>query len=369
MVSSSATSKSSHSSPASTATSHSSHITIIHCHLITTTSPLKKWTPGAQERDGGDSPSGFPVIFDKELLAFLAEETNMYAVFRRAEAVAWHQANEKETAIFMGLVLLMGIVKLPSIRNCWTNSRLHNYPVFQRAMSGKRFLAILKYFHAFNCRAVPLGNTDSLIKVRPVMEYLLRLFKSVYTPTQNLSRDEGSLGWKGRLHFRVYNPMKPTKYANKVYLVAEAKSGYICNLQVYTGEKRKLEDTVGDLIQLLISHSYRLYMDNYYNSVRLCEVHLSRLVYVCGTLRLMRGAPKRLQDMAKPRRLADYALESMHRNGVHVLIWKDKKVVPMVSTMHTNATIEKTINKKEKGQDGKHHHVLHTIQKPVMVED
>ncbi|XP_050687845.1 piggyBac transposable element-derived protein 4-like [Eriocheir sinensis] len=195
----------------------------------------------------------------------------------------------------------MGIVKLPSIRDYWTNSRLHNYPVFPRAMSGKRFLAILKYLHAFNCCAVPLGNTDSLIKVRPVMEYLLRLFKSLYTPTQNLSLDEGSLGWKGRLHFRVYNPMKPTKYAIKVYLVAE--------------------------------------------------------VYVYGTLRLMRGAPKRLQDMAKPRRLADYALESMHRNGVHVLIWKDKKAVPMVSTMHTNATNEKT------------HHVLHTIQKPVMVED
>ncbi|XP_050709300.1 uncharacterized protein LOC126994095 [Eriocheir sinensis] len=52
-LSSSATSKSSHSSPASTATSYSSHITIIHCHLITTTSPLKKWTLGAQERAGG----------------------------------------------------------------------------------------------------------------------------------------------------------------------------------------------------------------------------------------------------------------------------------------------------------------------------
>lgn len=97
------------------------------------------------------------------------------------------------------------------------------------------------------------------------MNYMLDRFKAVYTPHECLSLDEGSLGWKGQLSFRVYNPMKPTTYSIKMYMVAEAKSGYILNLKVYLGEKSSIQDTVMSLMEPYLNKGYTLYMDNFYN--------------------------------------------------------------------------------------------------------
>jgi len=49
---------------------------------------------------------------------------------------------------------------------------------------------------------------------------------------------------QGCLKFRTYNPGKITKYRVLVRMVCEAVSGYICNMEIYSAEGKKLEDTV-----------------------------------------------------------------------------------------------------------------------------
>jgi len=46
------------------------------------------------------------------------------------------------------------------------------------------------------------------------------------------------------MKFRTYNPGKITKYGVLVRMVCEAVPGYICNMEIYSAEGKKLEDTV-----------------------------------------------------------------------------------------------------------------------------
>lgn len=45
--------------------------------------------------------------------------------------------------------------------------------------------------------------------------------------------------FKGRSSMKQYLPMKPIKRGFKVWVLAEAKSGYISSFDVYTGKKKE----------------------------------------------------------------------------------------------------------------------------------
>ena len=79
-----------------------------------------------------------------------------------------------------------------------------------------------------------LANRRS--KVKLVLEYLSKRFLEVYHPDKNLSADESTVSFKGRLGFKVYNPKKPTKWGLRVYDIACAKTGYVLALIPYYGK-------------------------------------------------------------------------------------------------------------------------------------
>ena len=82
------------------------------------------------------------------------------------------------------------------------------------------------------------------------LDYFFHRFKTIYRPKQQLSLDEGMIPWKGHLKFRTYNPAKITKYGLLIRLVCESDTGYICNMEIYTGERKKLEEIVGKNIRM-----------------------------------------------------------------------------------------------------------------------
>lgn len=122
---------------------------------------------------------------------------------------------------FWDCFFLMGINRLPTIRHYWMQGSIHNYLVFRENMTGHRFRDILRNFHRFNNRAVPAGNTDRLITLRTIITYMINRLQYAYLPKKHLSIDEGGMGRKGQLSFRVYNPMmKPQKYVVKLCIHA-----------------------------------------------------------------------------------------------------------------------------------------------------
>jgi len=97
--------------------------------------------------------------------------------------------------------------------------------------------------------------------------------------------------WHGCPKFRTYNPGKITKYGVLVRMLCEAVSGYVCNLEIYSAEGKKLEETVLSLLDGKLGQSHHIYQDNSYNSLILAQTLLDGNVRVCGTVRANRSIP------------------------------------------------------------------------------
>ena len=68
-------------------------------------------------------------------------------------------------------------------------------------------------------------------------DLLLKWFvKTLLRTSRNCSIDEAVVGFKGRIGFKQYLPMKPTKRGYKIWVRAGTVNGYICDFRVYTGK-------------------------------------------------------------------------------------------------------------------------------------
>ena len=321
-----------------------------------------------------DSALGFIQLFiSRELLEHLLIETNKYArQFQSShenKSKEWKPVTLTELAKYLGLTVLMGIVQLPEIAMYWALNEKYGQPVFYQTMSYKRYIEINKYLHFNDNENISTENSDRLFKIRPVITYLLSRYKKVYVPKQELSLDEGQMPWRGRLGFKVYNPLKPDKYGVKFYILAEAESGYVVNFEIYSGKSSSTHDLVLRLTENLKNKYYKLYMDNYYNSVKLAEALLTNKIYCCGTLRLVRGAPKDIQAFSKSKIPHDSTIFK-RKGNVFIILWKDKRVVNMISTCNNAETekVEKKMKIKNK-KDGSTSYKTLTLNKPKAICD
>ena len=77
----------------------------------------------------------------------------------------WWDVTFDEMKVFIGLTLLMGLVKLPRLDLYWTKDSLFHVPLFKAVMDRDRYILILKFWHiADNDTAIPCGQPsyDSL---------------------------------------------------------------------------------------------------------------------------------------------------------------------------------------------------------------
>jgi len=79
--------------------------------------------------------------------------------------------------------------------------------------------------------------------------------------------------------------------------------------------------------------------------VRLAETLLERKVRVCGTMRANRGVPSDLEEDGKHLEKGQSA--SQRKGDIMVQVWKDKRLVRMISTIH-DATVVSTGRKDRK---------------------
>ena len=94
-----------------------------------------------------------------------------------------------------------------------------------------------------------------------------------------------SVTFSFRLKFRTHNSRKITKYGVLVRMVCEAVLGYICNMEIYSTEGKKLEDTVLLFLDRNLGLNHHIYQYSLYNSVRLAETLLDGRVRLCDPMR------------------------------------------------------------------------------------
>ena len=85
----------------------------------------------------------------------------------------------------------------------------------------------------------PETLTHRLEKIEPLLNLLLATFQSVFYPRCDISMDECMVGFKGRVSFKQYCPLKPTKYDLKAFALCDSRTGYVLNIIPYTGRETR----------------------------------------------------------------------------------------------------------------------------------
>ncbi len=75
--------------------------------------------------------------------------------------------------------------------------------------------------------------------------------------------------FKGRLGFKQYMKDKPAKWGIKVFVLADARNGYVYRMRIYTGKNSNLDSDVGlcsrvvlELVEGLEHTCPSIFMDN-----------------------------------------------------------------------------------------------------------
>lgn len=116
----------------------------------------------------------------------------------------WNSVSEAEIKTFCGLVLWMGLVKLPSIRDYW--SRQSIYDVRFGKSSRNRFKLILRMIHFSYNQECP--KRDRLYKIQFLVDMLVHNFQTLYTPYELICVDETMVPFRGRLVMSTINKNK-----------------------------------------------------------------------------------------------------------------------------------------------------------------
>ena len=291
----------------------------------------------------------FSRFFTEEVWGLLATETNRYAEQTRSHtphARPWKETTVPEMKAFIGILIYLGILKLPRLELYWSNIDMHiATPGISQIMPLVRFQQIFRFFHLTNSENAVLHGQpghDRLFKVRSLLDLVVPKFGEEYTLHQQVSVDEAMIKFKGRLGFKQYMKDKPIKWGMKVFVLADATNGYVSNLQVYTGKGVDSGGTsnvglctrvVLDLMDGLHGSGHELYTDNYYTSPTLFLTLYNLGINACGTVRSNRRFfPKELITQCTRHNRGFYEYRS---NGpLLASVWIDKRTIYFVSTLH-----------------------------------
>ena len=136
----------------------------------------------------------------------------------------------------------------------------------------------MRYLHFFDERNAPerTGNYDIHYKVRwYFFDVVVPKFRDAYQSAREVSIDESMIKSQGRTPGRHFIRNKPIRFSLKVYMLAEAKTGYVINIDLAQADNtvpagQKIMNTVMTICTPYHDLGYHLYMDNWYTSFELC---------------------------------------------------------------------------------------------------
>ena len=262
----------------------------------------------------------------------------------------------------------MGLDRKPSYDAYWTTDWTMEAPGFRSIISRDRFLVILQLLHcANNDNLIPVGqpNHDRRGKIKEFMEMLVSRWQAAYYPDREIAVDETIIPFKGRSCMKVYKPQKPHKWGLNCWNLAESKTGYIWNSELYQGKTNNQTEVgmtsrvVKSLCQPLYNKGHHIYMDNFFTSPDLFNDLADNQVGACGTLRINRtGTP----DEIKNSKLKKNDPSVIAQDGDLLFIsWFDKRQVNVLSAVHNAATFRKEI--RARGQQ-----VPRIVDKAIAIE-
>ena len=309
----------------------------------------------------------FFLLFTEELFRYIWEQTNIYG--KQQNKHKWVPVSINDIKKWIGINILMGYHKLPSYKNYWSTDPNFRVPLVSETMSRNFFTKILRNIHLANNEKAPPKTSKKYSKTYKVDEFLQILknnFQENYVLSENVSIDESMIKFKGRSSLKQYLPMKPIKRGFKVWILADAKNGYVYEFEIYKGKDSERRNSLSEhIVKKLSSNlefSYRkIYFDNYFSSPYLLDYLYKKGLYAAGTVRVdRRYMPK---EFCKSKNLLQRGEYEYITSGKVVLYkWMDRKLVFLLSNFHDPETFE-IIQRKEKN-GGKQN-----VQCPTAISD
>lgn len=302
----------------------------------------------------------FQLFFATSLVELIDEQTNLYAsqLMGFQAYATWEKVTAEEIWAFFGFMIVMGINQLASLSDYWRKDPFYRYAPIADRIPRDRFYELCRYIH-FVDNGTLLSRDDSgfdkLSKVRPIIDHLSQAFLINFNPGCENSIDEAMICFKGRSSMKQYMPKKPIKRGLKVWVRADASTGYTCKFEVYTGRRQDSEAEIGlggnvvkRLSDRLRGKAYHVYCDNFFTSVPLFEDLLKDGIYACGTFNPQRRYfPSDLKPFVK-RGLGNRGDREYRQLGdVQFAMWQDTRPVFMLST-NARANVEQTVRRRQK---------------------
>ena len=148
---------------------------------------------------------------DKDPIELLSEGVDQNPC---AQLNNWEDTSPDEMKVFLAHLIVMGNLKKNSLQQYWSRDSILNTPFFSHYMSRNHFQNILWNLHISDPDETNPqngeANHDSLFLVRPMVDMMQRNFHTKYRPRKELSLDESTCPFKGRVHFKCYNPKNQT---------------------------------------------------------------------------------------------------------------------------------------------------------------
>ena len=282
----------------------------------------------------------------------------------------WRAITIDELCAYMGFMILMGIVKLPAIYDYWKKDAIYHYSPVASRISRDRFFELHRYLHFADNRFLAAPGSpeyDRLGKIRPVIHMIGERLSAVCEIGRDVSIDEAMVPFKGRSSLKQYMPMKPTKRGFKVWMCADAQTGYVSGFEVYTGKKgttieRGLGEKVVKTLTTPLHNTYRhVYFDNFFSSIDLFLDLLRAGLYSCGTMRTnRRGFPSELKEPAKKGFKERGQSRTCQCNNLTVSVWQDNRPVVVAAT-NSNPTISTNVLRKNKDGSSTSYHCPNSV--------
>uniref|UniRef100_A0A8C6TQ61 PiggyBac transposable element-derived protein domain-containing protein n=1 Tax=Neogobius melanostomus TaxID=47308 RepID=A0A8C6TQ61_9GOBI len=270
----------------------------------------------------------FSKFFDEDIFGTIAHQTNLYSCQLIGSSI---NTDASEIKAFIGMKLMMGVVKMPAVENYWaTDTR---YDKVADVMPLKRYKCLSRMLHCQDNMSSD-SSEDRLVKIRP--------------SENQFSIDEMMVPYKGKKagSLRQYLPSKPKKWGFKIFVRAGV-SGFVYDFMVYTGKSTfdgaslDKEFGLGGNVVLQLCRTIRnpsncvVYFDNFFTSLRLIT-HLKESMGLrsLGTIRKNRLMGCTLEEdrdlLRRGRGSFDFRVDNDAK--LAVVKWADNKTVTLVSS-------------------------------------
>ena len=182
-----------------------------------------------------------------------------------------------------------------------------------------------------------------LFIIWPVIDTLITKLQDIYTPEEQLTIDKAICPFRGSIFFHVQIKGKRHKYGIKMFELCKAISGYIYNLDIYTGthptnsEHKTAFSVVERLCDKIKGKGHCVHMDRWFSSTKIFDHLWGWKTKAVGTVM---SNKKEKPKQAFSGKLKKGKKISRQWNHLLAINWEDIRDVFLLTTAHEDELFE-----------------------------